>query len=138
MLASVMPGLRELRAPLAAGYLWLALSWLVLGDALPASDEVNGPFARLYELEPVVSNLGLAVVASVGAYILGSIAIDVQVRIGQRLSGDRELGGITSVVPMTEAGWEVLNVLVRPIPPADRATIFPNRTTSRGVTPNAR
>ena len=86
MLSNVLPGLRELRAPLAAGYLWLTWSWLVWGDDLPTRAEVSGPLARLYALEPVVSKLGVAVVASVGAYIVGSIAIDMQSRLGHPLA----------------------------------------------------
>jgi hypothetical protein len=37
MLASLLPGLRDLRAPLAAGYLWLAAGWLYFAPLLPAS-----------------------------------------------------------------------------------------------------
>jgi hypothetical protein len=84
MVSSVLPGLRELRAPLAAGYLWLVTAWLVLGDKLPTAMEVKpAPLDRLYRLEPVLSDVGLAVVASVVAYVVGSIAIDVQVRAGR-------------------------------------------------------
>jgi hypothetical protein len=79
MLANVMPGLRELRAPLAAGYLWLLWGWLAFGARVPRTkDEAPEPLHRLYELEPVISDLGLAVVASVAAYVLGSIVVDVQ------------------------------------------------------------
>src|SRR5688572_24765299 len=84
MLASVLPGVRELRAPLAAGYLWLLFVWLVWGDDLPTKAEATDTaFERLDELEPVLTAVGLAVVASVGAYVLGSIVIDVQVAIGR-------------------------------------------------------
>ena len=34
--------------------------------------------SRLYRLEPVISSIGVAVIASVAAYMLGSIMIDVQ------------------------------------------------------------
>jgi hypothetical protein len=77
--SNVLPGLRELRAPLAAGYLWLTLVWLTLGDTLPTKTDVEGgPLERLYELEPVASDIGKAVVVSVAAYIIGSVAIDAQ------------------------------------------------------------
>jgi hypothetical protein len=86
MLGNVVPGLRELRAPLAAGYLWLLFAWLVWGDKLPnKSAEKPDPLDRLYRLEPVVSSIGLAVVASVAAYVVGSIVIDVQTWIGGRV-----------------------------------------------------
>ena len=87
MLGNVLPGLRELRAPLAAGYLWLLFAWMVWGDTLPTKDENKGDaLDRLYQLEPVISSIGLAVVASVAAYVLGSIVIDVQTAIGRRIA----------------------------------------------------
>jgi hypothetical protein len=87
VLAGLLPGLRELRAPLAAGYLWLLLLWLAFGDEFPSAGEVHpGPVERLYQLEPVISSLGLAVVASVGAYVVGSIAVDMTVAIGRFFS----------------------------------------------------
>lgn len=91
MLAGILPGVRELRAPLAAGYLWLLILWIAFGDALPTKDEVEpgGPVERFYDLEPVVSSLGLAVVASVAAYIIGSIAVEAQGYIGSLI---RDLG----------------------------------------------
>jgi hypothetical protein len=87
MLGNVLPGVRELRAPLAAGYLWVVTFWLILGDELPTASEPKPlPFDRLYRLEPIVSSVGLAVVASVAAYLVGSVAIDVQTRIGAAMS----------------------------------------------------
>jgi hypothetical protein len=80
-----MPGFRELRAPLAAGYLWLLFAWLMWGDELPDEDQISGVVARIYELGPVVSDVGRAVVASVAAFLLGSILIDVQVALGKAL-----------------------------------------------------
>jgi hypothetical protein len=90
MLGNVLPGLRELRAPLAAGYLWLVFAWIVWGDELPSKSEEEEdfkrtPLDRFFELEPIVSSIGLAVVASVAAYVLGSIVIDVQTVIGRRI-----------------------------------------------------
>src|SRR3954451_21247766 len=92
MLGNVLPGLRELRAPLAAGYLWLLFAWLVWGDRISqarrreTADLRRTPLDRFFELEPVVSSIGLAIVASVAAYIVGSIVIDVQTGIGERIA----------------------------------------------------
>jgi hypothetical protein len=86
MLGNVLPGLRELRAPLAGGYLWLLFAWMVWGDKLPSNGaEKADALDRLYRLEPVISSIGLAVVASVAAYTVGSIAIDVLAGIGRRI-----------------------------------------------------
>ena len=45
MLASVLPGLRELRVPLSAGFLWLLALWFAIEPTLPAVDEASGPAA---------------------------------------------------------------------------------------------
>jgi hypothetical protein len=104
VLANVMPGFRELRAPLAAGYLWLVWAWLVWGDTLPTRKEVTGPLDRLYELEPVVSDLGRAVIASVAAYIVGSIAIDLETRFGRLNERFGSVIPIARPIAVTDAG----------------------------------
>jgi hypothetical protein len=79
MVSNVLPGLRELRAPLAAGYLWLTVLWLIFGASLPTRTEVkSSPLERLHELGPLVSDIGRAVIVSVAAYLVGSVAIDAQ------------------------------------------------------------
>jgi glyoxylase-like metal-dependent hydrolase (beta-lactamase superfamily II) len=79
MLTTVLPGLRELRAPLAAGYLWLTACWLIFGDMIPRrSDLHGGPIERVYRLAPTISDVGRAVAVSVAAYVVGSILIDMQ------------------------------------------------------------
>lgn len=74
---------RSPRATSAAGYLWLFFAWVVWGESLPdANDTKPMVVERVYELEGVVSSLGLAVVSSVAAYVVGSIVIDVQRIVG--------------------------------------------------------
>jgi hypothetical protein len=80
VLAQLLPGVREVRAPLASGYLWLLLVWLVWGDDLGrAANAREGDqpsvIQRLTELEAVVQGIGLAVVVSVTAYVMGSWAL---------------------------------------------------------------
>jgi hypothetical protein len=107
MLGNVLPGLRELRAPLAAGYLWLVTLWLVWGDKVPTGNERKAPpLDRLYRLEPIVSSVGLAIVASVAAYVVGSIAIDIQTWLGRQLL--KRFPGRGESFRLTEAGERVL------------------------------
>src|SRR4051794_39467976 len=55
MLGNVLPGVRELRAPLAGGYLWLVFAWVVWGDKLPSKGaEKADALDRLYRLAPIV------------------------------------------------------------------------------------
>jgi len=51
VLANLLPGLRNLRAPMSAGYLWLATSWFLLVPILPRSEkEATGAIADVYGL----------------------------------------------------------------------------------------
>jgi len=113
VLASVLPGLRELRAPLAAGFLWLTVLWVILADEVPSSDEATGALERLYRLEPVISDLGRAAVASVAAYLVGSILIDLQGQLGRVAIRVDVLGGrFYQRVPITDAGYRIRNGLL--------------------------
>ena len=66
MLSNLLPGIREVRAPLAAGYLWLLAAWLVWGDHLLTAEDIRG-------LPTTLDGLGLAVAVSTTAYLLGSM-----------------------------------------------------------------
>ncbi len=72
-LGSLLPGLREVRAPLAAGYLWLLALWLFYGGDNPDRSDARGLIERLYELEGLVSEIGLAVAVSFLAYLVGTL-----------------------------------------------------------------
>lgn len=74
LLSSVLPGLRELRAPLAAGYLWLLAAWLTAEPYLPSRSEATGLLKAMLELEDAISAVGVAAVLSFAAYLVGSIS----------------------------------------------------------------
>jgi hypothetical protein len=74
MLSSVLPGIRELRAPLAAGFIWLTTLWLVFANGAPTRDEAQGVYEATYRLGDALSAIGLGVVASFVAYLLGSLS----------------------------------------------------------------
>ena len=99
MLANLLPGLRDLRAPMSAGYLWLATTWLLLVPHLPRSaKEATGPIADVYSLG---SGLGLSYVVamlSFVAYLIGilstgtlSPAIRLLVALPRRLASRARL-----------------------------------------------
>jgi hypothetical protein len=74
-LASLLPGLRDLRAPLAAGYLWLLTVWLALAEHVPDRDEATtGLFSSVYRLDDLVTAIGLGVALSFVAYVLGMLS----------------------------------------------------------------
>jgi hypothetical protein len=73
MLASLLPGLRDLRAPLAVGYLWFLFAWLIVGDRLldwAQSIPMAGDLQQLAGYAGKASTLGLTAFA---AYLVGSV-----------------------------------------------------------------
>lgn len=75
ILASALPGFRDLRAPLVAGYLWLLFAWLLLDPELPPpSGNVSGFVDTLLDLGDTVGRVGIALAVSVAAYLVGSIS----------------------------------------------------------------
>ena len=77
MLTGLLPGLRELRAPLSAGFLWLLALWFASEPLLPAASESSGAFASAYRLSDVVSAVGLGAALAFAAYLLGSLSVFV-------------------------------------------------------------
>jgi hypothetical protein len=74
VLANILPGLREIRGPLAAGFLWLLLGWLSFHDRVASP---SGAIGELVDLGGLVSDAALAVAASFVAYLIGSFSEDV-------------------------------------------------------------
>lgn len=88
MLASLLPGLREIRAPLVSGYLWLVFFFLALNEWLPNGDDQRSPLHPAFELGDQLSTFGLAAVSGVAAYLVGS-AVQELLKLGGRLVSPR-------------------------------------------------
>ena len=73
MLMNLLPGLRDLRAPLAAGYLWLIGLWLLLVDAVPSRSKATGVVAHVYTLTHDLGHGVVLAAISFAAYLVGSI-----------------------------------------------------------------
>ena len=71
-LTQLLPGLRDVRAPLVAGYLWLFTGWLLLAGHLPAKTDAD-VYANAFAVGDAVGQIGWVTVASVAAYLLGSL-----------------------------------------------------------------
>jgi hypothetical protein len=74
MLASLLPGLRDLRAPLAAGYLWLLFGWLLLHNTFEDMDQNSGPLGAVIELAHNASPAGVVIAISFLAYLVGCLS----------------------------------------------------------------
>lgn len=78
MLAQILPGFREIRGPLASGFLWLLLGYLIFhGDVVNA----HGKVKEIDELGEKLNPAALAAVASFAAYLLGSLSEDLFKRV---------------------------------------------------------
>lgn len=81
MLASLLPGLRDLRAPLSAGYLWLAATWLYFAPHLPTSvRDADGVLRDIYRVIDVSPTLEVGVGLSFLAYMVGILSTGLLTR----------------------------------------------------------
>jgi hypothetical protein len=104
LLASAIPGLREIRAPLVAGYLWLIFAWLVVDPSLPLAQNTAGPVHSLVELANVVGGVATAAAVSVGAYLIGAVSASVTDEVARRALLPSRLP------PTTDVMWKVPDV----------------------------
>lgn len=75
MLASLLPGIRVLRAPLAAGFVWLTALWFLLEPSWSSSAADVGVIASAARLLDVVNLVAQGALVSFLAYILGSFSV---------------------------------------------------------------
>jgi len=80
VLESLLPGAREVRAPLVAGYAVLLASWLLFRQQIASS---TSGFVRLRAAADGISDIGVAIAASVTAYLVGAILIEVAAWLSQ-------------------------------------------------------
>jgi hypothetical protein len=72
LITQLLPGLRDIRGPLIAGYLWLFTSWLLFADLLPKRGDAD-VYAHAFEAGNALGRVGLLAAISVGAYLFGSL-----------------------------------------------------------------
>lgn len=77
MLASLLPGLRELRAPLATGYLWLVALWLAFGELVPRGGAATGVVADVYAVAGAVGVSASLAATAFAAYLVGLVSVQM-------------------------------------------------------------
>ena len=78
MFANLLPGLRELRAPLVAGYLWLATAWFLFGDRFAADSSQTTPQLRqVYRLFEFLGRPATLAALTVVAYLIGLVSLSM-------------------------------------------------------------
>jgi hypothetical protein len=73
ILASVVPGLRDVRGPLVAGYLWLLVAWLIV-DPDPKFRDASGALRAVVNLAHAIGPFATAIAVSVAAYLIGAVS----------------------------------------------------------------
>jgi hypothetical protein len=74
MLASLLPGLRDVRTPLTVGYLWLVTGWLTWADKVPRTRPASdGLVSRVFELAEILGAAYAIAAVSFTAYVLGAL-----------------------------------------------------------------
>jgi hypothetical protein len=74
LISNLLPGLRDLRTPLATGYLWLIFVWLLVHKQVPTSvATAKGPLKSLYEISDLVGKGAILTAVTFIAYLLGSL-----------------------------------------------------------------
>lgn len=76
ILSTALPGLRDLRGPVIAGYLWLLFGWLLIRPDLDRRP-TEPLAASIYELGDELGQIGLLVAVSVAAYLIGAVSQEV-------------------------------------------------------------
>lgn len=74
LLMNLLPGLREVRPPLASGFIWLFLAWLLILDSNVEPANEGGIVGAVYTLLSTSNTIGAIAAITFLAYILGTVS----------------------------------------------------------------
>ena len=77
MLSNLLPGLRELRAPFAAGVLWVLAAWMALEPDIPTEVMATGVAWSVYRLRALLQPVAAGAAAGFIAYLVGSLSVAI-------------------------------------------------------------
>src|SRR3954451_24364847 len=95
ILANALPGFRDLRGPVVAGYLWLLVLWIAFTPDLDSRPPA-GFAADVYDLAQDLGRVPIFAALSVAAYLIGSLSLEfvqMGLRLGRTLRRRRSQGG---------------------------------------------
>lgn len=76
VLMNLLPGLRELRTPLATGYVWLVTLWFGLHDLVPSRKHSSGLVLATYQLVEFMGKPALLAALSFIAFLIGMARLE--------------------------------------------------------------
>ena len=99
MLASLLPGLRDVRTPLAVGFLWFFTIWLFFGDRLLEQLPADSPVrTNLLDLSNFFGTGAVLTALSFAAYLFGAVVIldtgSLPIRLAERWIALRRRTGV--------------------------------------------
>jgi tetratricopeptide (TPR) repeat protein len=112
LLFNLLPGLREIRAPLISGYLWLVFFFLTLHGKLPSTDDPDSALKPIFRIGEDLTTAGLVAVTGVAAYLVGSAMQELWKLMSRLFSPARPLYGEAGIRTST-AGREDVRHAVR-------------------------
>jgi hypothetical protein len=75
VLASLLPGLRDVRTPLTVGYLWLGSVWVMFFPSIPErAPQADGMVSRAFAIADELGAGATFAALSFLAYVLGAVA----------------------------------------------------------------
>jgi len=77
MLSNLLPGLRELRAPFAAGVLWVLAAWMAWEPHIPTEAMATGVASSVYRLRGLLQPVAAGAAAGFLAYLVGSLSVAI-------------------------------------------------------------
>lgn len=114
MLASLLPGLRELRAPLAAGYTWIFGLWVMLRDLNIESGPVRAFREDITQLAAWIGKPALIGAVTFVAYIIGTVSISATHRMDEVITADIRTRGhwlLTRIKPNFHGKLQIAQAL---------------------------
>ena len=86
-LTNLLPGLRQLRTPLAAGLIWLFAGWLAFAPAIPDRATATGVIADVYRLSAAVGKVPTLAAAAFAAFLVGVLSARISEGLADAASG---------------------------------------------------
>lgn len=125
MLASLLPGIRDLRVPLAAGVVWLTSVWVATGWLVPAVDDFSLLGRQIVSLASAAGGSVAVVVIGFVAYLVGIVLSPL--RLPKRLfpRSEKVLGRYVETRFREFALLEIRKAEARGVTPALVAENFP-------------
>jgi len=132
ILANALPGFRDLRGPVIAGYLWLVFAWLIVEPDVHHRPS-GGVGATAWDLADDVGRFGVAVGVSVAAYLIGSLSLGAVEYLIEHFGDFPDLPGSKSVAERARYTTSSFEALLVEAEDVVRGGALPSESTPDGL-----